>query len=66
MTEVCFEEGECVKYIVAFEGSFPNKGKMIWKTAIVVEVIDFGYAILCEGKVINVSSVDLKRLNESW
>jgi len=65
VTAVYFEEGECVKYVVAFEGGFPNEGKMIWKTAIVVRVVDFGYEILCEGKIQKVSGMDLKRLDES-
>jgi len=58
-----FEEGDCVKYIIAFEGGFPNNGKMIWKPAVVVDVVDFGYEILCEGEIKRVSGMDLEKIS---
>ena len=61
---VYFEPGECVKYVVCFEGGYPNQGKMIWKPAVVVDVIDFGYEILCDGEIKQVSSLDLEKIND--
>ena len=61
---IYFEPGDFVKYVYAYDGAERTKDQMLWKTAVVVEVVDFGYEILCEGKVINVSNVDLKRLND--
>ena len=65
MTPACFKEGECVKHIVAFEGGFPNKGKMIWRPAVVVRVIDFGYEILCQGEIKEVQAMDLEKIDDT-
>jgi len=59
-----FKEGECVKYLVSFDAGYGRKGEMIWKPAVVVRVIDFGYEILCEGKIKEVHGMDLEKLDE--
>ena len=61
-----FEEGECVKYVIAFENCDPKNGKMVWKPAVVVGIISFGYEILCEGEIKEVHAMDLEKISASW
>lgn len=60
-----FEEGECVKHIIAFVGGYPNDGEPIWEAAVVIRAIDFGYEILCNGELKEVHAMDLEKIDES-
>jgi len=63
-----FEEGEAVKHIIAYakisaDGYSP--GDTIWRPAVVVGVVDFGYMILSDGKIQEVHAMDLEKIDES-
>lgn len=62
-----FEDGECVKYVISY-AKITTKGynpsDMIWKPAIVVGIVDFGYEILCEGEIKKVSATDLEKIDD--
>ena len=60
-----FEDGECVKYVMAYENCDPKNGKMIWDPVIVVGIINFGYQILHNGEIKEVNAMDLERIDES-
>ena len=62
--DLLFENGDMVKVIISFAPVKKGKGSMVWKSGIEVGVIDFGYEVLCEGEVIEVSTTDLERLTE--
>jgi hypothetical protein len=62
--DLLFENGDMVKVIVSFAPVKKGKGSMIWKSGIIVGAIDFGYEVLCEGEVIEVSTTNLERLTE--
>lgn len=66
MKAVYFEEGEYVKHVIAYAKITTdgyNPGDMIWKPAVVVGVVDFGYEILCEGEIKRVSGMDLEKIS---
>ena len=61
-----FEDGEVVKHIIAYakisaDGYSP--GDMIWRPAVVVKTIDFGYMILSDGKIQEVHAMDLEKID---
>ena len=62
--DLLFEDGEMVKVQSSFQPKHGSWGDMEWKPGVVVGTIDFGYEVLCEGKVIEVHAMDLEKLTE--
>jgi len=62
-----FEDGELVKYIIAYakistDGYSP--GDMIWRPAVIMKTIDFGYMILSDGELKEVHAMDLEKIDD--
>jgi hypothetical protein len=56
-----FDDGEIVRIMTAFD---KDNRKMIWKTGVVVRVVDFGYEILCDGELVTHHPMDLEKVKE--
>ena len=62
-----FEDGEVVKHIIAYAKISTdgyNPGDMVWRPAVIVKTIDFGYMILSDGEIHEVHAMDLEKIDE--